>query len=96
MKDLAKVPMSTNPLGKVGKPAPRTCREAWGSDLTDPGYRKEDRWVLITVLVCVVLVLLFAGCSPSRPAVKQLNCETVEECEARLAAGLPLWKGEEK
>lgn len=25
---------------------------------------------------------------------RQLVCETAEECEARLAAGLPVWKGE--
>ena len=93
MKDLAKVPISTNPLGRLGKAIPRTCREAWGSDLP-AGERKADKWVLRVVLVCAMAGLLMASCEP-KPAMKRLACETAAECEALIAAEKPLW-GKEK
>lgn len=56
---------------------------------------------LAAIIIGIVAAFLITGTGDyrdevERAAPKQLNCVTAEECEARLAAGLPLWKGEGK
>jgi hypothetical protein len=78
-------------------------KDAW-NDLEDEPA--PAGWKIALLLVAVFAAFAYVGAKDYEEELEKerarelrpvrLNCETAEECQARLAAGLPLWKEEGK